>query len=391
MTLRRAAAVGALIGLTGWLIIWFQTEPRANWDSLIYHTHAFQYAGQSPAAADAQSWQVYARYADDTPRGVIQEALAGRDWRAPERDRWMNLYRMRPIYPLLVAAAYPVLGLRAPMAVSALVTIGFVVVSFAGFGLLFGHRVAALATAVALVNMAFTQWLVLLATDGLALVWWAAVLVSVARYAQTGSRPWLAAIGFTVLALALTRPTGSLAPLVPGLCALAAAAARHPVWRRFTAATLAAAVPAILIVIVLSALRMPGISDVLQENPTRHFALPDVANPVAHLFTQIRWAVPYRLLPTLLAEPVLLAAVIAGFAGLWVSRSWIVAPFLVAALVVPVAWLIHPIWSDAARILSPAWVSLNLGLALLVNAGFIANRNRIRDAVDRLTTSPAAP
>jgi hypothetical protein len=45
MTRRRALAASLLVGAAGWLLIWFQTEPRANFDSLIYHTHAFDYAG----------------------------------------------------------------------------------------------------------------------------------------------------------------------------------------------------------------------------------------------------------------------------------------------------------------------------------------------------------
>ena len=53
MTLRRALPAALLIGVAGWLLIWFQTEPRANFDSLIYHTHALEYAGLDREEADA--------------------------------------------------------------------------------------------------------------------------------------------------------------------------------------------------------------------------------------------------------------------------------------------------------------------------------------------------
>jgi hypothetical protein len=164
-----------------------------------------------------------------------------------------------------------------------------------------------------------------------------------------------------------------------------AVAARQPVWRRFAAATVAAGIPALAVLLLFLALGMPGIVDVLQENPTRHFALPDVPDPVAHWLTQIRWAVPSRLLPTLLADPLLLGLVLTGLAGLVMARSWTVAPFLAALLVIPVAWLIHPIWYDANRILSPAWVSLSVGLAILVKLGLVANRERLLSAMDQMT------
>jgi hypothetical protein len=100
--------------------------------------------------------------------------------------------------------------------------------------------------------------------------------------------------------------------------------------------------------------------------------------------------VPYRLLPTLLTQPVLLAAIVAGLAGLVLARTWIAATFLAAALIAPIAWFLHPIWSDADRILSPAWVSLNLGMAVLAASALI----RWRDPILRATvwlTRPAGP
>jgi hypothetical protein len=385
MTARRAVAAALAVGVVGWLLIWFQTDPRANWDSLIYHKHAFEYAGLSATEADAASWEVYARYSDDRQVATILAALDGRAWQAPERDRWMNLYRMRPLYPVLVAAAYPVLGQRAPMAVSLGVTVGFVLVVGLGVGLLFGPRVGVIAVAASLLNPYFRPWIVFLTTDGLAIVLWAAGLVAVARYAQTGRWPWLAGVAAAVLLLSVTRPNGTLAPFVPAICAVAALVARRPVWRRFGAATLAAGIPALGVLLVFTALGMPGIMDVLQENPTRHFTLPDVADPVSHWLNQIRWAVPNRLLPRFLAEPLLLALVLAGLAGLVVARSWAAAPFLAAVAVVPVAWLLHPIYSDANRILSPAWVSLTVGLALLVEVGLVTNRERLLSAMDHAT------
>jgi hypothetical protein len=384
MTLRRALSAALLIGIAGWLLIWFQTEPRANFDSLIYHTHALEYAGLDREEADAVSWRIFSRYATDRERTIIADTI-GEAWSTPPDGRWMDLYQMRPLYPHLVAAAYPLVGDRAPMAVSALVTVAFVVMTGLGFGLLFGWRAAAFATLAALLQVNFTHWLVFLTTDGLAMALWAASMLAIAFYARSGDRGWLALIALAVLALGLTRPTSSLAPLVPALCAGVALVARHPIWRRFAAATAAAVVPAAGVVWVQGLLGFPGLSDVLQEIPTRHFALPDIADPVGYTVSLGAWALSDRLLPTLFDQPLLLATLAVGIAGLVVHRTWSAAVFLAALLVVPVAWLIHPVWFDAGRILAPGWVSLSLGVGLFAEWALVTGRDPVRRATDWAT------
>lgn len=381
MTPRRSVAAAALVGAVAWLVLWFAADVRANWDSLMYHKYALEYAGVPEEEAHALSWDLFVRYGSDHDVAIVT-GVHGGPWVNPENERWTNLYRMRPAYPVLVAAAYPALGLRAPMAVSALVTVAFTIISFAGFGLLFGYRVSGLATLVALLNGFFTHWLIFLTTDGLAIVLWAGGLVAVARFVQTGRAGWLVAVSVVVLLLGLTRPTSSLAPLVPAACTVVAALLRTPVWRRFALATVAAGIPALGVLAVMHLIGMPSIYDVLQENPTHHFSQPDVVDPVNWLVRQIQWAVPYRLLPTLLGQPILLGAIAAGVAGLAIARSWNVAPFLAAAAIAPIAWLLHPIWSDADRILAPVWVSLNLGIALLISTMLVGQRERVLAAAD---------
>lgn len=377
MTVRRALGVGLLVGVVGWLLIWFQTEPRANFDSLIYHAHALEYAGLDREEADSVSWRIFSRYATDRERTIIADTIGG-TWSTPADGRWMDLYQMRPLYPLLVATAYPIVGERAPMAVSAAVTVGFVVMTAVGFGLLFGWRAAAFATVAALLQVNFTHWLVFLTTDGLAMILWAASLVAVAFYARSGHRAWLGVIALAVLALGVTRPTSSLVPMVPALCAAVALIARQAVWRRFAMASVAALIPAISVVSIQALLGYPGLADVLQEIPTRHFALPDIDDPIAYTIALNQWAITDRLLPTLFDQPLLVATLAAGTAGLIVHRSWTAAVFLVAVFVVPVAWIIHPVWFDAGRILAPAWVSLSLGVGLLVEWALVRGQVPVR-------------
>ena len=386
----RIVGVALLVGAVGWVALWFNTEPRSNFDSLIYHTHALEYAGLEREEADDLSWEIYARYADDRERTIITNTIGG-EWSTPDAPRWMGLYEMRPLYPTLVAAAYPLASWRAPMVASAVVTITFFVITITGFTLLFGPRVALFATLAALIQVHFTHWLVFLSTDGIAMTMWAASMVATALYATRGQMRWLAALALAVLLLALARPTGSLAPFVPLVCTAAALVARRPEWKRFGAATLAAAVPAGLVLLAQHQLGYPGLSDVLQEIPTQHFGLPDIADPIGYTISLSIWALTDRLLPTLLGDPFLLGAVVAGFAGFAIRPRWSTAPFLVGALVMPIAWIIHPVWYDAGRILVPVWVSLNLGIGLLVEWAAIRFHEPIRGAAAWATESEHQP
>jgi len=382
----RIAGIGLVVGAIGWVLLWFNTEPRSNFDSLIYHTRAFEYAGLSRQAADDLSWEVYARYADDRERTIITATIGGA-WSTPNAPRWMGLYEMRPLYPTIVAAAYPMASWRAPMVTSAVVTVTFFVATVTGFWLLFGPRVALFATLAALVQANFTHWLVFLSTDGAAMAMWAVCLVATALFATRGQARWLAAVAVGALLLALARPTGSLAPFVPLVCAVAALVARRPVWRRFGLATVAAAVPAGLVLLWQHQVGYPGLSDVLQEIPTRHFGLPDIADPIGYSVSLAWWALTDRLLPTLLTDPFLLGAVIAGLVGFAIRPRWSTAPFLAGALLMPLAWIVHPVWYDAGRILAPVWVSLNLGIGLVIEWAVVRFREPIRDAA-AWATSP---
>jgi len=53
----------------------------------------------------------------------------------------------------------------------------------------------------------------------------------------------------------------------------------------------------------------------------------------------------------------------------------------------PLAWIVHPVWYDAGRILAPVWVSLNLGIGLVIEWAVVRFREPIRDAA-AWATSP---
>jgi len=388
MSLNRALLLSLVVGAAGWATIWFSTDARAGWDSLVYHKYAFEYAGLAPDEQDALSWDLFTRYGPRALVLYVTEALDGHEWSfdlRPEQERWGLQYRMRPAYPTLVAAAYPVLGTRAPLAISAFAVALFVATTFVGLLMLAGPRAAVIATGLGVFNVLFTQWLVALMTDGLAIGLWAVTLTSGALWIARGRPVWLAALSLAVLALCFTRPIGVLAPAVFGLSAIVAALARADEWRRFLAAAVVAAVPALAFTAFLAVAGFPGFLDLMQDLPTGHFNAPDIADPlgwlVANDIQQLTTTLPFGLL----ARPLVLALLAGGIVGLLLAGRWWTVPFLAALPVVLVAYLLQPSLSDVDRVLAPAWVSVHTGLALLVVLGAVRWRARVLEVADRLT------
>ena len=388
MSVNRALLLSLMVGAAGWAALWFSTDARAGWDSLVYHKYAFEYAGLPPKQQDALSWGLFTRYGSPNLVLYVTEALDGHEWSfdlRPEQGRWGLQYRMRPAYPTLVAAAYPVLGTRAPLAISAFAVALFVATTFVGLLMLAGLRVAVIATGLGIFNVLFTQWLVALMTDGLAISLWAVTLTTGALWISQRRPVWLVALGLAVLALCFTRPIGVLAPAVFGLSAIGAALARADEWRRFLVAAVVAGVPALAVTAFLAAAGFPGFLDLMQDLPTGHFTAPDIADPLGWLVSndlqQLTTTLPFGLL----ARPLVLALVAGGIVGLLLAGRWWTAHFLAALPVVLVAYLLQPSLSDLDRVLAPAWVSVHTGLALLVVLGAVRWRTRVLEVADRLT------
>jgi len=388
MSLNRALLLSLLVGAAGWVTIWFSTDARAGWDSLVYHKYAFEYAGLPADEQDALSWALFTRYGSPPLVLYVTEALDGDEWSfdvGPNQARFALIYRMRPAYSTMVAAAYPMLGTRAPLAVSAFAVVLFVATTFVGLLMLAGLRVAVVATSLGVLNVLSTQWLVALTPDGLGISLWAVTLTTGALWIAQRRPVWLAALGLAVLALCFTRPIGVLAPAVFGLSAVGAALARAAVWRQFLAAAVVAAVPALAVTAFFAAAGFPGFLDLLQSLPTGHYSSPDIADPIGWIVSNDLYQVTNTLLVGLIARPLILALLAGGVVGFLLSSKWWTAPFLAALPVVLVSYLLHPSLSEVDRTLAPAWVSVHTGLALLLVFGAIRWRTRVLEIADRLT------
>jgi hypothetical protein len=363
-------AAATLLAAVGWLVLWDTTEPRTSWDSLMYHRIALEYVGAPVAEQTAAAWTIFRRYADPEDVEDVEAGIreGGSPWDAmeePSRERWVDVYRSRPLYALLVAAGYPFVDLRAPLLVSAAAVLLFTVSMTLGVGRVAGYGVGLAAVLFSFANPLLASWLVVLQPDGLAIALWTACLALAALFIHHGTWRWLALLGAAAIALSFTRPLGVFLPLVLGTCTLAALVARRPEWRRLGLGTGAAALATALFTAYSYLLGLPTVTDALQDLPTRHFLRPEVADPLMWTIEVAAAQVVDPLLPTLVGNPALWGPALIGLIGLIaVGRSWALAPFVAAIPILPLAYLIHPQLSEAPRTMAPIWVSVHLGMAM---------------------------
>ena len=360
----------ALLAVVGWLVLWDTTRPRTSWDSLMYHRIALEFVGAPVEEQTAVAWALFARYADPVEVERVEAGIAegGSPWHAmetPSRERWVDLYRSRPLYGLLVAAGYPLLDLRAPLLVSAATVLLFTVSMALGVGRIVGYGVGLAAVLFSFANPLLAQWLIFLQPDGLAIGLWTACLTLSALFVRDGSGRWFAVLVVAAIALSFTRPLGVFLPVVLGSCTLAAILARRTEWRRLGLAAGAAGVATALFTAYSYLLELPTVTDVLQDLPSRHWLRPEAADPLMWTIQVAGAQILNPLLPTFLGNPALWGpAVIAVIGLVAIGRSWALAPFVAAMPILPLAYLIHPQLSEAPRTLAPIWVSLHLGMAM---------------------------
>jgi hypothetical protein len=376
-------AAVTLLAVVGWLVLWDTTRPRTSWDSLMYHRIALEYVGAPVAEQEAAAWTLFTKYASPGDVDLVEAGIraGGSPWDAmdePSRERWVDVYRSRPLYALLVAAGYPLFDLRAPLLVSAASVLLFTLSMALGVGRVVGFGVGLAALLFSFANPLLATWLIFLQPDGLGLALWTACLALAALFIRRGTTRWLVLLGAAAVALSFTRPLGVFLPLVLGTCTLAALAARRPEWKRLGLGTGAAALATALFTAYSYLLGLPTVTDALQDLPTRHFVRPEVADPLMWTIEVAAAQVVDPLLPTLVGNPALWGPALIGLVGLIaVGRSWALAPFAAAIPILPLAYLVHPQLSEAPRTMAPIWVSVHLGMAMAFVA-VIAHLQRMR-------------
>jgi hypothetical protein len=379
------------VGLAAWIILWFGFEPHASWDALFYHRIAAGYAGLTQPQQDAYAWTTFAPHANPEYRQwlIDHHSWPWGGWHDPIRERWVGLYEMRPLYPVLIAVGIPAFGSQAPMVVTALATIGFVLALGLGLARLVGRTRAIAVVGLCLATPAFSMWLVFLQTDGIAIALFAAALVLLALYLSEGRSRWIAGFGVAAGLLCFARPLAYVLPVAIAVPLAFAAIRRDRVVRRFGLALGVAVIPLTAFVAFSAWAGFPSFLDLLQDLPTVHFSQPDVQDPLGYLARSIAWQTHANLLPALGANPLLFASLLVAPLGyLWARPGWWATPFLVSIPFVAITYAIHPSISEVVRTLAPAWIGLHLGVVLFVDRARTVATSRVatQGAVGSLPT-----
>ncbi|HLY35298.1 MAG TPA: hypothetical protein VKU35_01135 [Candidatus Limnocylindria bacterium] len=380
-SLRRGALTAILLvagGVALWAVLWTVERPHAGYDTLWYSMYAYQDAGAPVPESWQRSWDLVQREADPDLLALLRRAPSGAWWSGwddPSRARWPGIYRERPLMPLIGALAVPILGTDAPLVPSVVAVVLLVLVAGLVLAPLAGWTVTAAFLLLTAANPFVARWLIYLTTDSLALALWFAVMALAARYAVDGRTRCAVGVTFAALALAFTRPSATAVPLAMAACAGLALLTGYPVWRRFAVTAGLTLLPVAIFVAYVAVAGLPSFADQLQDIPTVHFSRPDVANPLAAVLAR-DLSVGRILLRSLPGQPLVWLSLLGAVAGFLVARRWWTAPFMAAAATVPLLLAVHPVLTEADRTLAPIWLSLNLGLALLVSAAAARFRER---------------
>lgn len=366
--MRRASYVMLLIllGLVSWAGLWSITTPRAGYDTLWYEMFGLRYSGADESEQVAGSWAVFAEYADPEVVALVDEANS---WPCstcdtPRREKWVGIFQMRPLFPVLVALTRPVIGDASALAPSVVAVLTLTLAVGLSAPALLGVGGAAVVLLLSYANPLFSAWLVHLTADGLGLALWAAVLLLAARWIHGGSRRWLAALFVASLVAAFTRQSGVVVLMALGSLMLVALWMRRDVWRRFAAAAVATAIPLALFAVYVALIDGPSFADILQDVPTRHFQDPDRPNIPRYLLGKFGEQAPI-LLAQLFSEPQLWIPLLLGVLGLVLARAWWAWLFVTSLLFLPVLHFGHPLLSETPRTFAPAWFNIHVGIAAL--------------------------
>jgi hypothetical protein len=310
------------------------------------------------------------------PREPRPAALATRQCAPGSRyvpagnPRYESIFDARPGYPAMVAALSWVLGGAAfgAVAVGSAVLAAFLV-GAAALALGMRARAAGLAVAVFLL-LPTGLYDTRIGPEGLVCVGGllgllGAVLGVVHGRARLGGATLAAGL---VLLVAVKEPS-AIALAVPLALACGGLAVWGPAHRRRASVAMAAvsALGALAASMTAILAGWPGLAATLQDLFTAHFLRPDVTDPYARLLRLDR-RLPVALLRRDAVLPVLVvAAVVAGWRLLRLGAGGV----LVLALGVSgaLSLLVHPVLSEAARLVSPLWIALALGLGALADLG----------------------
>lgn len=372
---RRARAgvlvlVAMLLGGGLWLLRWSGGDSTATPDTFWYSRDALRYSGHSLSDADMGAARITcgamsaARHQPKNFASCVRYRLS---LPAGAPVRFQRIFTSRPGYALMMAPFVRALG-RVGFAAGTAFVGTACGVAMVLLGLAAGLRPARAFLAEAAFYLLPTGlWVSRMLAEAPMALCVLVALIGAVRLLR-GRPPVAAAILLTAGLgwMYVVKPANGVA-LTGAL--LAGSVALLPFARPRRAYVLIAAISAVVLagnLLAQTALHLPGLNETLQDTFTRHFRLPDVADPWKRLPAHIGNLWRGHLGPQMLDDPLIPAAYLLGVLGLariHRSAAW---PLLLTGLTGVVVVAVHPLASQAARLATVTWIPVAFGLAALV-------------------------
>jgi hypothetical protein len=319
------------------------------------------------SAALTQASDLMCKDANRTARILgAKRPCNGGQWNRNVRPRYIPIFDSRPGYPLVAAPFVKVLGVWRGMVIATLmIGVAVGVLAYVGVRLTFGSRLAGLAAPVLIYVLPSGFWISRLMADGMMLAGYLAAIVGLTVYWRHGR--WQ---GFPLVVMAgiwtyAAKPANGTI-LAGGLLLVGGGALllRH---RRRLASILTTGLGFTLLLgwfAISARLRLPGLSETIQDDATGHFTRPDVADPFGFVvsknlelwqrFGENTLVSPW---PVLLLAFSLVVLVRAGHLG-WVWSAIGLTSVIVVA--------VHPVLSEFERLIAPIWLPITAGISYSV-------------------------
>ena len=390
--LRRRFIAGALLIAALFTVIQavdYRQNVPSN-DTYQYAKQTLRFLGDSPSTAVHDSVVMYCQdsgnaaetadsldNATNPSHSTYTSAYQGclqtyRNGLTPSSPRYLAIFTSRPGYPLLAAPIAAVFGLRFGLwAAAMLCTLlgGFLVLLL--LRSLGCSRLVALGGEALLLASPTGYWGSRMLTDGPSLTTVLLTLVGavwLVQHRRTRTGVLLLCAGF-VTGFVIRYSSEQLVALMVTLAALVCLwwvpSSRH---RDMKLLALVSGAGFVVSEALSSLLGWPGFSVSLQDTFTKHFARPDVPDPVSKL---IRLDIHYwGYFPVSEPTALLLVVGLVTLAVLLIRRDRVYGILVVALSLTGVGAVVaHPIASQADRLMMPVWLLLVLGLPRLVRGG----------------------
>lgn len=360
-----ALVVGAAaLSLVLWLLRWHSAKGQYMGDSFMYADRTYRLAGQSARESSIHAMQMTCRWlhhradAAQFPTGCRHGYLS-------INPEYAAIFHDRVGYPLLAAALLPLfhtgafavaLGICAVLAGTGVAVLarlvgGSVPAALAAVALLFGVREA--------------TWLARIGSEAPALVGVVGVACALVAIRRIGAARAAVPLALSSVWLFVVRPSSAVElalaiGVVYGVVALRS--------RDRLDVTVAATGAGILLaeLAVMQVLHSPGLTTTLQDTFTHHFLRPDVDHLVSRYLALLA-RTSARLGVGIVRHPLAPALAVVGVAAALAVRRFRTPAICVVAIAIASA-VVHPVFTEVPRLVSPGTLVEAVGLAVGVPA-----------------------